>query len=118
MSSHIITITLSLIFFNLYSKFQINYTIIKVLEIYKKLFKIIRKKNITDINKEKFLKLYSISLFCKSLKILTGILIIVISIYFASFFDNLFISHILSFFGIFESTITIVFYYLLKKYFL
>ena len=99
------------------SKYKIIIIIKKLLVIYSKIFSILLKKNITNENKEKLLKIYSISLFLKSFKVLISILIICIIIYLTSLFDTLFLSHILSLVGILETILTMIFCYLIKKNF-
>ena len=117
MLSHILVIFLSIFLSFYFIRYKLFFIFSQILKDYSKILKSFFSNNYNQDEKQKILIRLSISLFFNSLKIIISFLIIFILIYFLSIFDNFFIDHIFSLFGILESAITIIcFYYLFKFY--
>jgi len=85
------------------------------LKIYKKIIKLFNFKKVSDFRKEKLILNYSKSLFIVSVKIFSILICILIFIIFLNRLSPSFINFIISFFGIFETTIVVLIYHKLKK---
>ena len=85
------------------------------LEIYRKIIKLVKFKEVSDFRKEKLMLHYSKLILIISIKILCILLTIMFLVLFFNQISKSYINLIISFFGIFEITIILLIYHKLKK---
>ena len=85
------------------------------LEIYKKILKLFKFKNVSDFRKEKLIFVYSKLLFTVSLKIFISLVFILILILILNLLSSSFLNLVISFFGILEISIIFFIYHNFRK---
>ena len=96
-----------------FSKFLNNFTII--LKLTKKIIHTLLSKKISDHWKEKILLRYSLNIFLSSLKNLLILILILIIIFLINYFNNEFVSFLLSLKGLSIVSIYMLFYYKIRN---
>lgn len=115
MINHILLICFSLFTYELIRLTKLN-EIIKInFNIYKKIFKLFKSKNVSDFRKEKLILNYSKSLFIISLKILLIVILIITFVYLLTSFSSPFLNLIASILGIIELSVIIIIYHVFRK---
>ncbi len=90
-------------------------TISSNLEIYTKIFNLLRFKKVSDFRKEKLVLNYSKSLFLLSIKILIILFSILIFIFSINLLSGSFLKLLTSILGIFELSIVLIIYHLIRR---
>ena len=85
------------------------------LEIYKKILKLFKFKNVSDFRKEKLIFDFSKLLFTVSLKIFISLVFILILILILNLLSSSFLNLVISFFGILEISIIFFIYHNFRK---
>ena len=97
--------------------FRFVHLLKKNINLYKKIFKLLNFKQVSDTWKEKVLLNYSKNLFLTSVKVILILSLIIIIFFIFSYLDKNFFKFILSFIGIIETTIIFLIYSYLRQYF-
>lgn len=115
MINHILLICSSLIIYEFIRYIKFTNILKSNLRIYKKLLRLFKYKNVSDLRKEKLILNYSKSLFILSIKIFLILILILIFIYILSLVFQLFLDLVISIFGIIELSLIIIIYHQLRK---
>ncbi len=87
------------------------------LEIYKKILKLFKYKNVSDFRKEKLIFNYSKSLFVVSIKMVIILISILVFMLILNILSNSYLNFVISVSGIIELSIVIIIYHLIRKKF-
>ena len=87
------------------------------LEIYKKILKLFKYKNVSDFRKEKLIFNYSKSLFIVSIRIIAILISIIILLLILNILSNSYLNLIISILGIIELSIVFMIYHLIRRKF-
>ena len=115
MINHILLICSSIVIYEFIRYVKFTNIIKSNLNIYQKILKLFKYKNVSDFRKEKLIFKYSKSLFILSIKIFSILILILIFIYTLNLLSQSFLNLIISIFGIIELSIIIIIYHQLKK---
>lgn len=85
-----------------------------IYELYRKIFKLLISKKISDNWKEKVLLKYCLDLFTVSVKIIIIIIIIILLFYISDYFSNDFIEYMLGAKGIIQMSLCLIIYHYLR----
>lgn len=115
MINHILLIS-SLVIIYEFLKYIKFIDLIKLnLNIYQKIIKLFKFKNVSDLRKEKLLLNYSKSLFVSSVKIFLILVSILTVMYILNLLSQSFLNLFISFFGIIEFSILFIIYHKFRK---
>lgn len=115
MIDHILLICFSVFVYKFIIYVDLKNIIIDSIIIYKKIFKLFKYSYASDFRKEKLIFNYSKKLFKSSLKIITIIIFIFIFLKVLNYFSNSFLNLFFSILGIFELSLFLIIYRLVKK---
>jgi len=113
--NHILLISSSVIIYE-FLKYIKFIDLIKLnLEIYQKIIRLFKFKNVSDFRKEKLILNYSKSLFVSSVKIFLILVSILTVMYILNLLSQSFLNLIISVFGIIELSIVVIIYHQFRK---
>ena len=107
----------SIICFEIIKFFKLRFYFQQLLNLYKKLFKLFISKRISDHWKERVILKYSQLLFFNSFRFILSIVIITTIYLLIEFFDNHFGIYLISIMGIIETTLILILYNSIRKFF-
>ena len=114
MINHLLTILTSVIIYEFLRRVQFIYTIRSNLNLYNKILKLFKFKNVSDLRKEKLILNYSKSLLITSIKILLIIFAIIIFILIVNLLSDTFLKFLLSILGILEVSFIFIIFHLIR----
>ena len=114
---HLEMLLFSIVCFEIIKFFKPQFYFHKLINLYKKFFKLFFSKKISDHWKEKANIKYSKLMFFNSFRIILPIVIISTIYILIGFFDNHFRTYFISTMGIIEITLILVLYYFIRKFF-
>lgn len=117
MINHILLICFSIFIYETLRYINFIAIIKSIINFYKKIFKLLKFENVSDLRKEKLIINYSRLLLRDSLKILLLIVFILITILTLNLLSNSYLNLIISILGIVELSIIFLAYHLIRKKF-
>ena len=115
MIDHILLVCSLVIIYEFVEYFKFKDIIKNNLDIYIKILKLFKYKNVSDFRKEKLIFNYSKSLFIVSLKIVVILISILIFMIILNLLSNSYLNFVISILGIIELSIVFMIYHLIRR---
>ena len=115
MINHILLVCSSIIIYEFIKYIKFIYIIKSNLEVYQKILKLFKFKNVSDFRKEKLILNYSKTLLLISIKIIIILISIFVFMIFLNLLSNSYFNYAISTLGIIELSMVFLIYHLIRK---